>query len=74
MNKQIITIAQQQGINPSEVYQSIQEAIDNAWTSSDTATRERQYRLFGGSKPTPEQLIETLASEILQQYNPQSIN
>ena len=73
MNKQIIAIAQQQGIDPSEVYQSIQEAIDYAWTSNDTSTKENQARLFGIDKPTPDQLIQTLAAEILQQYKTNSI-
>ena len=62
-------LAAKEGITTQEAYQSIQELINAAWATSDQAAKHMQHQLFGDNKPTPEELIQTLASEIIKQIN-----
>lgn len=70
MKKCFKVLATEEGISPKEVYESIQELIDAAWANPDQAARQNQIRLFGSQrKPTPEELIETMARELLKNRN-----
>lgn len=69
MNKYFKALATKEEITSREVYESIQELINVAWATTDPETKLKQHKLFGDSKPNPEQLIQTLASEIIKQKN-----
>ena len=42
----------------------IEKAIDIAWTSADSAIKEKQKQLFPEGKPTPELFIFRIAAEV----------
>ena len=70
MKKYFEALAARDGKTPQEVYMSIQKLIDTAWASTDQIIIQNQIRLFGSRrKPTPEELVDTLARELLKNRN-----
>ena len=54
----IAKVARQQGISTSQCRSDIQEAITEAWTTSDPEAKLRQIQLVGEERiPTPEEFI-----------------
>ena len=51
-------VAHQQGVSVEQCRADIQEAIIEAWGTTDPTTRQRQIRLVGDSHiPNPDELI-----------------
>lgn len=47
------------------VYEEIQAAIELAWATTDSETRQRQTELVGDTHtPTPEELIRIVAQKV----------
>ena len=60
----IARVARQQGISTAQCRAEIQEAIAEAWTTSDPQVKDRQIRLVGDSHtPSPEELILLISKE-----------
>ena len=58
-------VAHRQGISVTQCRSAMIEAIQDAWNTSDPATRQRQVELVGEERiPTPEEFI-VLVSGIL---------
>lgn len=58
-------VAAQEGKSVAQVKQDIQEAIDAAW--ADPRGRAAQEKLFPKGKPTPEEMIDTIAKVVYKQ-------
>ncbi len=65
MKNIISKIARKHGITPEECRTAMQQAINLAWATGDPKTKQHQIEMAGeGSPPTPEELIETIATRI----------
>ena len=54
-------LADRQGRTPNEIRASMQDAIDEAWRTTDPAALQEQWRRFPDGKPTPEEFIVTMS-------------
>lgn len=57
-------VAQREGVSPAEARASMQEAIDEAWLTTDPSVMAEQLRRFPAGKPTVEELLVTLGQQI----------
>ena len=59
-------VAHRQGISTDQCKADIQEAITEAWRTTDPAVRQRQIQLVGDSHiPTPEEFILLISQKTL---------
>lgn len=65
MNKYIEAVAAREGRDPMEIYTEIQNAINYAWETANSATGRAQLGLIGDREvPTVDQLIAAIQDRI----------
>ncbi len=69
-SKAIKQIAQKEGVNEAIVYDRIRKAIEAAYSNDDPETIEYRKKISpDGKVPTPDEFIEILSKEVVDNFN-----
>ena len=62
-------VAKQQGISTAQCWSDMQEAILEAWATTDPQAKDRQIQLVGDSHiPSPEELIVLISNQVFSDF------